>query len=228
MSKAQGAQGAVDRDKARASMRRPPENQLTQRTAYPTIERAPVLPPPNWLALDPRPRPQVEQDDVPLSGLRLTSRRRAGRVALLDVGNAVLLQSGIEPGSVDEPGFWILPGGGAMAGESLEEAVHREIYEETGARLGDLGPVVWERHVSFPFDGRHFEQHESIFVVRAERFEVKPVALTDLELRFTTGSRWWPLKELSATEETVYPPLLASLIADWLASGPPPAPLLID
>jgi 8-oxo-dGTP pyrophosphatase MutT (NUDIX family) len=165
---------------------------------------------------------------VPLSGLRLTSRRRAGRVALLDEGNALLLQSGVEPGSVGQPGFWFLPGGGAMAGESLEQAVHREIYEETGATLGELGPVVWERNVSFPFDGRQFEQHESIFVVRVERFEVKPVALTELELRFTTGTRWWPLTELAGTKETVYPPRLASLTADWLASGPPPVPLLID
>jgi 8-oxo-dGTP pyrophosphatase MutT (NUDIX family) len=228
VSKAQSGQGAAHHRQARASTQRPAEKQLTQRTAYSTIERAPVLPPLRWLPLDPPLRLQVEHAHVPLSGRRLTSRRRAGRAAVLDEGNAVLLQSGIEPGRVGEPGFWILPGGGAMAGESLDEAVHREIYEETGARLGDLGPVVWERHVSFPFDGRHFEQHESIFVVRAERFEVKPVALTELELRFTTGSRWWPLKELAGTKETVYPPLLASLIADWLASGPPPAPLLID
>jgi 8-oxo-dGTP pyrophosphatase MutT (NUDIX family) len=163
-----------------------------------------------------------------LSGLRVTSRRRAGRVVLLDEGNAVLLQSGIEPGSVDDPGFWFLPGGGALVGESLEEAVRREIYEETGARLGDLGPIVWVRHVYFPFDGRQFEQHESIFVVKTSRFEVRPTALTELELRFTTGSRWWPLAELEATSETVYPPRLASLTADWLAHGPPLAPLLIE
>jgi 8-oxo-dGTP pyrophosphatase MutT (NUDIX family) len=165
---------------------------------------------------------------VPLSRLHLTSRRRAGRVALLDEGNAVLLQSGIEPGTVGEPGFWFLPGGGALVGESLEAAVRREIFEETGARLDQLGPVVWERYVNFPFDGRQFEQHESIFVVRTSRFQVQPTALTELELRFTTGARWWPLEELAATDETIYPPALASLIQDWLVSGPPPAPVLID
>jgi 8-oxo-dGTP pyrophosphatase MutT (NUDIX family) len=169
-----------------------------------------------------------EPVDMPLSGLRLTSRRRAGRVVLLDEGNAVLLQSGVEPGSAGAPGFWILPGGGASPGEDLEQAVRREIYEETGARVGELGPVVWERHIKFPFDGRWFEQYESIFVVRTDRFEVRPMALTELELRFTTGSRWWPLAELAATSETVYPPRLASLISDWLAAGPPPVPLLID
>jgi 8-oxo-dGTP pyrophosphatase MutT (NUDIX family) len=162
------------------------------------------------------------------SVLSVTSRRRAGRVVLLDEGNAVLLLSGVEPGSVGDPGFWILPGGGALVGESLEETVRREIHEETGARLGDLGPVVWVRHVCFPFDGRQFEQHESIFVVKTPRFEVRPTALTELELRFTTGSRWWDLAELAATSDTVYPPRLASLIGDWMASGPPTAPLLID
>jgi 8-oxo-dGTP pyrophosphatase MutT (NUDIX family) len=165
---------------------------------------------------------------MPLSGLRLTARRRAGRVALLDESNAVLLQSGVEPGRAGAPRFWILPGGGASPGEGLARAVRREIYEETGARVGDLGPVVWERHVKFPFDGRWFEQYESIFVVRTARFEVRPTALTDLELRFTTGSRWWPLEELSVTGETIYPPGLASLISDWLASGPPPVPLFIQ
>jgi 8-oxo-dGTP pyrophosphatase MutT (NUDIX family) len=165
---------------------------------------------------------------MPLSNLHLTSRRRAGRVALLDEGEAVLLQSGIDPGTVSEPGFWFLPGGGALAGESLEDAARREVYEETGARLGELGPVVWERHVSFPFDGRQFEQHESIFVVRTTRFDVHPTALTELEVRLTTGHRWWPIPQLASTTDAVYPPRLASLLADWLSWGPPPAPLLID
>ncbi len=48
-------------------------------------------------------------------------------------------------------------------------------------------------------------------MVRTGRFEVRPMALTELEVRFTTGSRWWPLAELAATSETVYPPRLASL-----------------
>jgi 8-oxo-dGTP pyrophosphatase MutT (NUDIX family) len=149
-------------------------------------------------------------------------------LALLDETNAVLLQSGLDPGRVESPGFWFLPGGGAMVGESLEEAVRREVYEETGARVGELGPVVWERNVSFPFDGRQFEQHEWIFVVRTSRFRAQPTGLTELELRFTTGARWWSLEDLVATNEVVYPPRLSALIADWLTSGPPPAPLLVD
>ena len=154
--------------------------------------------------------------------------RRAARVVLLDEDNAVLMLSGRDPAIAAAPGFWFLPGGGADAGESLEDAARREIYEETGARLGQLGPVVWERYVSFTFDGRPFEQHESIFVVKTGRFRVRPTGLTDLEVRFTTGSRWWPLDHLASTSEVVYPARLPWLVRDWLSSGPPPAPLSID
>ncbi|HXW81046.1 MAG TPA: NUDIX domain-containing protein [Acidimicrobiales bacterium] len=155
------------------------------------------------------------------------SARQAARVVLLDEANAVLLLAGRDPALQSAPGYWILPGGGAHAGERLEDTARREVYEETGARLNELGPVVWERFVSFPFDGRQFEQHESIFVVRTHRFDVQPMALTDLEVRSTTGSRWWSTEDLALTREAVYPADLASLIGRWLSSGPPVEPELI-
>jgi 8-oxo-dGTP pyrophosphatase MutT (NUDIX family) len=159
---------------------------------------------------------------------RPSPARRAARVLLLDEDNAVLLLSGRDPAAKTAPIYWILPGGGAHAGEDLEQTARREVYEETGARLGELGPVIWERHVSFPFDGDQFEQYESIFVVRTARFEVRPQALTDLEVRSTIGSRWWSAGDLALTNEAVYPPHLASLIADWLSSGPPSEPQVIE
>ncbi len=165
---------------------------------------------------------------MPVSGPDPASGRRAARLVLLDEGNAVLLLSGRDPGLEGAPLFWFLPGGGVDAGETLEDAARREVYEETGARLGDLGPVVWERDVSFPFDGKQFEQHEFFFVVRTVRFPVSPTALTDLELRMTTGARWWPLDELATPKEPVYPSNLASLISSWLVEGPPVAPRLIE
>lgn len=161
------------------------------------------------------------------------SVRPAARVVLLDPADAVLLLSGQDPGRPRGPLFWFVPGGGAEPGEDIRDAARREVFEEVGGRLGDLGPVVWYRHTRFAFDGRWYDQHESFFVVRTERFTVRATALTELEQRAVTGSRWWPLAELGAVTapgaaaEVVYPPQLAPLIQAWVASGPPATPLPI-
>lgn len=46
------------------------------------------------------------------------------------------------------PGCWDIVGGHAEPGESVEQALAREVLEETGWRLSELGPVVevidWE------------------------------------------------------------------------------------
>jgi 8-oxo-dGTP pyrophosphatase MutT (NUDIX family) len=157
-----------------------------------------------------------------------TPRRRAARVVILGPAGAVLLISGRDPSQPEAPTFWFAPGGGAEEGEDLQDAARREVFEETGATLAELGPVVWRRHTSFGFDGCWFDQDESFFVVRAEHFLPAPTALTELEQRATTGARWWPLDELSSSTETVYPPRLAQLIAQWLSSGPCSAPVPID
>ncbi|MHB1777534.1 MAG: NUDIX hydrolase [Acidimicrobiales bacterium] len=142
--------------------------------------------------------------------------RRAARVVLVDPDDAVLLFSGRDPSLADATTYWFTPGGGAEPGEALADAGRREVEEETGHRLGDLGPVLWRRTTSFVFDGVAFHQRESYYVVRVPRFDVRPVALTDFEVRSVTGWRWWPLDELVSTPTTVYPPGLGRRVAGWL------------
>ena len=61
-----------------------------------------------------------------------------GAVAFDDDGDRVLLiQRGKEPGE----GLWTVPGGRVEFGESLADAVIRELYEETGLHA-TCGPMV--------------------------------------------------------------------------------------
>ncbi|MHB1496350.1 MAG: NUDIX hydrolase [Acidimicrobiales bacterium] len=157
-----------------------------------------------------------------------TSSRPAARVVMLAPDLSVLLLSGRDPSGAGVGPFWLVPGGGVNPGETPEEAARREAYEEVGVVLGDLGLPVWRRHAAFDFDGRHYDQSEVFFVVRTPLFASVPTALTELERRFTTGARWWPLDELAASSETVFPTGLARLIAAWISNGPPTAPEWID
>ncbi len=161
-------------------------------------------------------------EDPDSAGPGATVRRKVARVLLVDDDGAVLLLSGRDPETPSATEFWYTPGGGAEPGESLRDAGRREVHEETGHVVGDLGPVRWRRETSFAFAGYAFEQDESYFVVRTSRFEVRPVTLTELERRSTTGWRWWPLGELRGTDAVVYPGELATLLAAVEAGEPFP------
>jgi 8-oxo-dGTP pyrophosphatase MutT (NUDIX family) len=156
--------------------------------------------------------------------LDVPPERQAARVVVLDPSGAVLLLAGRDPTQPEAAPFWIVPGGGVANGEPVADAGRREVYEETGTRLDELGPPVWTRSADFVFDGRAYRQRETFFVVRARRFAVSPATWTEDERRFITGWRWWPLAELEVTGEVVYPSKLASLIGRWLVQGPPVSP----
>lgn len=166
----------------------------------------------------------MDHGDQPLANLRSPNRRVAARVVLVTDDDTVLLISARDPGSTGAPQFWFTPGGGVEPDETLEEAARREVYEEVGAALDGLGPVVWERTTAFEFDGGTIVQDESFFVVPTAPFEACRIAWTDMESRSTTGWRWWPISELVGSDTLVYPPGLGALMIAWRREGPPGEP----
>jgi 8-oxo-dGTP pyrophosphatase MutT (NUDIX family) len=152
--------------------------------------------------------------------------RKVARVILLDPADRILLMNGYEPGDPSER-WWFTPGGGLEGDETREEAALRELREETGITQVDLGPVVWRRTCSFPFDGRRWDQDEWYFLARTEQTETSSGGLTELERRSVAGLRWWTSAELLAARETVYPTRLAGLLRTLLDEGPPGAPVVL-
>jgi 8-oxo-dGTP diphosphatase len=73
---------------------------------------------------------------------------RSGRLwigvvcAVVERDGALLL---VHQGPLDEPerSWWALPGGVVEAGETLEDALRREVFEETGLRLGEVSSLLW-------------------------------------------------------------------------------------
>ncbi|MFJ8954753.1 MULTISPECIES: NUDIX hydrolase [unclassified Streptomyces] len=158
--------------------------------------------------------------------------RKVARVVLLDPEERILLLHGHEPGDTAND-WWFTPGGGLEGDETREEAALRELAEETGITDVELGPVLWQRICSFPFDGRRWDQDEWYFLARtktasAELGELKGTGLTDLERRSVAGARWWTCRELVEAHETVYPTRLAGLLKRLLDEGPPSRPEILD
>jgi 8-oxo-dGTP pyrophosphatase MutT (NUDIX family) len=142
--------------------------------------------------------------------------RVAARVLVVDSAGRVLLFRGFDPGRPDDGTWWLTPGGGVDAGETLEQAARRELFEETGLVVDAVGPPLFERRIEFEFEGVHYDQTETYFCVRAEPFPVTQTGWMDHEHRSMFEHRWWTAAELEATGERVYPEGLPERLAEIL------------
>ncbi|MEU6443229.1 NUDIX domain-containing protein [Streptomyces sp. NPDC047046] len=107
---------------------------------------------------------------------------------------------------------WSPPGGGLEAGETPLAGALRELAEETG--WTDLRPVGelcrWEH--DFTRAGIRVRQYEHVFLAHGPYRPLGPdVAAAHAADRIEDG-RWWPLPELTATKEALWPPRLPDLL----------------
>ena len=144
------------------------------------------------------------------------------RVLLLDPLDRVLLYR-FEDERVSDPALppdrqprsaWALIGGGIQDGESLIEAARRELHEETGLTSVALGRVVLERRKSMLIDGDPVLFDERILIGRTRATVLSWEGLEPAERIVFQEMRWWPLADLRATEDVIFPDGLADLIAE--------------
>lgn len=103
--------------------------------------------------------PAVPDRDDSADGSRRTLA--VGAIIRDGAGRFLLVQRGREP----QAGLWSVPGGKVEAGETLSEAVIREVAEETGLDV-EVGERVWVLDIP---DGRGgvFEVHDFIASARS-------------------------------------------------------------
>lgn len=123
--------------------------------------------------------------------------RAVGAVIVDDSGRILLIQRGHAPSA----GLWTVPGGRLEPGESDEQALHREVREETGLEVA-VGPLAGRLERAGPSGTTY--------------------AITDYVCRVTGGSaaagddaadlRWVTREEMATLPTTEQ---LAQLLSDW-------------
>jgi double-stranded uracil-DNA glycosylase len=147
------------------------------------------------------------------------SLRPAVRALVLDTDDRVLLTRYDWP----DKSIWAPPGCGIEPGETAEQAIVRELAEETGLLDFSVGPSIWTRDHWFADMTGWGGQSERIYLVRVEPFG--PAPQLDLAAEKVAEIRWWRLEELERPDLQFAPRRLPALVRDLLANGPPPEPI---
>jgi 8-oxo-dGTP diphosphatase len=158
-----------------------------------------------------------------LTGLRI---RRAVRGVVLDPDDRIMLVRFEFPART----IWATPGGGQELGEDDEATLRRELDEELGLAVDEIGPHIWTRtHVVAFLDGSWDGQRDHLYLVRTGAFTPTPsMTWEQLIAERVHELRWWTVGELAAADRdgvTFAPRRLPELVAALVREGPPGAPV---
>ena len=145
--------------------------------------------------------------------------RPAVRALVFDPDGRILLIRYVAP---DGGAWWALPGGALDPDESEEDALRRELAEETGLDAV-IGACIWTREFVFPFGERWYRQTERIHLARVASADLAPGFTPEqLLAEGVHEHRWWTPEEIEASDERFAPRRLGRLLRDLREQGPPP------
>jgi ADP-ribose pyrophosphatase YjhB (NUDIX family) len=138
-----------------------------------------------------------------------------------------------EPGHARLASHWETIGGGIDAGESLLDAAWREAYEESGLTSADLdiSTALWQGQNEVVYNGEHLTTHHTFMLARMKRNlaaeDIIPKGLTEEEMGYMTGFKWWSADELETTKENIIPPALRVELPRIIAGNIPTSPITL-
>jgi 8-oxo-dGTP pyrophosphatase MutT (NUDIX family) len=141
-------------------------------------------------------------------------RRPSARLLILDpCGRVLLFRFVHKDGALAGEDYWATPGGGLEDGETFKPAAIRELLEETGIRVKDIGPEVSRREVVLQLpDGERVIADERYFLVKSDDASLSRDGWTAQELAVMADHKWWSQAELLRTKAIVWPEDLLAML----------------
>ncbi|MDP4200703.1 MAG: NUDIX hydrolase [Bacteroidota bacterium] len=152
----------------------------------------------------------------------MRTRNQARGFVLNEAGHVLLVKyEDTEPVNPAEPEilhYWVLPGGGIEPGETYEQAVAREVLEETGVTVTEVGRRLYVLEKELIFAGSPHLMHAEYFFARClgqpEAFNADPdEGIVDV--------RWWSYEQIRAADEIFLPKGFLKLFDEaWSDNSP--------
>lgn len=111
--------------------------------------------------------------------------------------------------------IWITPGGSLEVGESFDDALRREVFEELGVELKQECRQIYYRNPIYTLkNGEKILSEEKFFLVYLDDEGFSYCNWTESENKRMSEGKWWSADEIEQSKDEFFTPDLISILND--------------
>lgn len=131
--------------------------------------------------------------------------RKSSRAIVLNQDNQIFLFQYNFDYLAESKSIWITPGGSLEEGESFDDALKRELFEELGVFWDKDCLEIYYRNPLYTLNsGEVVQSIEKFFLIRVEEEQFSYDNWTDSEKQRMLCGKWWSIEEIRQSKDDFF------------------------